>query len=163
MSKFRLTGHLKLGLVPAYFILDVQLQIPCGSFDLPDLRPISHGNSTWNSSNYLRPETLAIKLENLFGFRHDSKITVELDVDAIRLPDTTAKEQRLFDNVVTLIFASLHRLIQAGYKLKVILGDDDFVLRAPDGRLSSEQWTGKLVQVGAINKIQSIKLTMTDV
>jgi hypothetical protein len=112
-------------------------------FDLPDLRPISHGNNTWDSSNYLRPETLAIKLENLFGFRHGSKITVDLDVDAIRLPDTTAKEQRLFDNVITLIFASLRRLIQAGYKLKVILGDDDFVLRAPDGGFSSEQWTGR--------------------
>ncbi|KAH4002872.1 hypothetical protein HBI56_056870 [Parastagonospora nodorum] len=147
MSKFRLTDHLKLGLIPADFILNVQLQISCGLFDLPDLRPISHGNSTWDSPDHLRPEALAVRLEDLFGFRHGSKITVDLDVDAIRLPDTTAKEQWLFDNVVPLIFASLRRLIQAGYKLKVILGDGDFVLRAPDGRFSLEQWTVKLVQM----------------
>jgi len=167
MSRFRLVDHLGLGLIAAHFIVNVEVQIACEIFDLPGLRPdpgAQQNNAwgAWDAYPLLHASEMAIRLENLFGFRKGSKILIDLVIDSSRVAKSTSPEQWLCNTVVPFIFESLRRLNQAGYNIKLRLGSDDFILQVADKIVSVTELREGLYRVITINKIRKDKLTIID-
>lgn len=162
MSRFRLADHLDLGLIPAHFMVNVQVHIACETFDLDSGALQNNGWGSWDTYPRLHASEMAIRLENLFGFRTGSKILIDPFIDSSRVAKSISPEQWLCNKVVPLIFESLRRLNQGGYNIKLRLGDDGFVLKVGDNMVSMEELREELYKVIAIKQIREIKLTITD-
>jgi hypothetical protein len=149
MLDFRVLDRYNLKLIPADFILNLVVRIVCDSYDWPTLKPRiedANGAGGWGGGGgggwgtpYFRD--VLSNLEPTFGFKVGTKITIDLTVDEKRLEDDITQEQWEWDNVVPLIFPTLRRLSVAGYKLKVRLNSDDFVLTAVGTEYTLEQWS----------------------
>jgi hypothetical protein len=152
MLSFRVTDKYYLGLIPADFILNLVVHIICGNYNFPTLKARmedTNGADGWGGGGWGPPHFRDIlsNLEPIFGFKAGTKITIDLTVDDKRLEDDITQEQWEWDNVVPLIFPTLRRLSVAGYKLKVRLNSEDFVLTAVGTEYTLEQWSAVFEKV----------------
>jgi hypothetical protein len=138
LSKFRVADQWKLGFVPADLATNIGVHINCGAYDfdglksLPQSQPSNNTNAWntgdgWNSPNPHKDRSVLLaNLEQLFGFKKGTKISIKFSVNKAEKGGTTLDVQQwLCDTVLTFVRPSLERLTSTGCSVRIILGRRD--------------------------------------
>jgi hypothetical protein len=171
LPKFRVTDQWKLGFLPADLVTNVGVQVDCGGYDFDGLIPLPDVsyNSAWDASPRPRdpPRVLLSKLEQLFGFKTGTKVSIKFFVDDEAREGTILEVQEwLCDTVLAVVLPSIRRLASVGHVLRIILtkrnsnndyvAEQDFVLESKTFDRDAVQASFKAVSIQPIIPLVSI-------
>ncbi|KAF1829854.1 hypothetical protein BDW02DRAFT_651048 [Decorospora gaudefroyi] len=128
IPRFRVTDQWKLGFLPVDFVQKVEVSVTCdgSSFKRMDEAREQELPTDWGWDGYergiiLSTTTLMAHLELLFGFRPGTAISIKLKLDPYQEMSAFERQEFACENLVPLIFPTLQRLKNNGFKVRFIL------------------------------------------
>jgi hypothetical protein len=131
MGLFRATDQFGFGFLPVYFVSNVEVKIKCGKCrfnedddtfidDYPGPRAVPNGRRyDWDMPS--PKENLLVELENLFGFRPGTAITISLVLYSGNRTTLLEYHKWMAQDVVPLTFPVLQRLRDTNCRARLLL------------------------------------------
>lgn len=129
LPRFRTTDPWNLGFIPADVVTNIVVSLNCANYNFVGLEKVPVDNNRgWGNDDVAEREAcdlLLPKLENLFGFRSGTKMSIKFLVGAAKNGTAVEAQEWMCETVMPLVFPTLRRLETAGYKLRIILHRKD--------------------------------------
>ena len=139
VPKCRMLDESKIGYVPAYYAMNVQININCMAYDMrcvsmdPDKSKKKNSNGGWNTSNiwgtsersepeYESKAAFLSSLESLFGFHQGTKLLLRITGERSWLgEDHIHSQEWMCNNILPLVYPTIQRLKAAEYHVGLVL------------------------------------------
>ena len=172
VPKCRVFDESKIGYVPAYYAMDVQIDISCVDYDIehflvdPDKSKKKNSNGGWNTNNgwgssersepeYESKVAFLSNLESLFGFQQGTKLLLRIVGEGgWGMEGYIQSQEWMCNNIVPLIHPTVQRLKAAGYHMGLVLAVGEEWYHLPEFRLdpvpsSTLTWKDEFQKVSA--------------